>query len=67
MGTFAKDDLKFESGEDLISTYVFTQTTTGNPKDKTFCKQCGVPLWTVTGSSRRNNQLFVRAALLDKG
>lgn len=64
MATFPKSDLKFQSGEDLVSTYVFTQTVSGKPKDKTFCKACGVPLWTVTESARQKGQVFVRTALL---
>ncbi|KAM7183853.1 Mss4-like protein [Naviculisporaceae sp. PSN 640] len=68
MGTFSKDDLKFEPGsEESISTYVFAHTSSGKPKDKTFCKGCGVPLWTVTESARSKGQIFLRTALLDKG
>lgn len=68
MGTFSKDDLRFEPGsEESISTYVFTHTTSGKPKDKTFCKGCGVPLWTVTEGARSKGQIFLRTALLDKG
>lgn len=68
MGTFAKDDVKLEPGsEESISTYVFTQTTSGKPKDKTFCKGCGVPLWTVTESARAKGQILLRTAVLDNG
>ncbi|KAM7220188.1 Mss4-like protein [Rhypophila decipiens] len=68
-GVFSKDDdLNLEPGsEDNISTYVFTKTTSGKPKDKTFCKSCGVPLWTVTDDVRQKGQIILRTALLDKG
>ncbi|KAK3318717.1 Mss4-like protein [Apodospora peruviana] len=67
VGRFSKKDVKIEAGEDLITTYVFTDTSTGKGKDKTFCKTCGAPLWTVPESARKSDELLIRTALLENG
>ncbi|KAK3391286.1 Mss4-like protein [Podospora didyma] len=64
---FPKDDVEVTKGQELITTYVFTDTSSGKGKDKTFCKVCGTPLWTVTESARVQNQLLVRTVVLENG
>ena len=67
MAPFKEADVKIESGRDLINTFVFTDTESGQPKDKTFCKTCGVTLWTITAASREKGEILVRMSLLDTG
>jgi hypothetical protein len=62
---FAHADVKISSGEDLITTYTFTDTSSGAPKDKAFCRTCGVPLWTVPASAR-GTHLLIRPSLLSE-
>ncbi|KAK4182570.1 Mss4-like protein [Podospora australis] len=65
MGFFAEDSIDVLSGKDLISTYVITNTDSGKPKDKMFCKVCGVTVWTSPFIAKERKQLLVRTAVLD--
>ncbi|KAK3379038.1 Mss4-like protein [Lasiosphaeria ovina] len=67
MAVFAGKDVTFQSGQDLVATYTFTNTTSGKGKDKTFCKTCGAQLWTVPDAAKSNNLLLIRTSLLDEG
>ncbi|KAK4233073.1 Mss4-like protein, partial [Achaetomium macrosporum] len=62
---FTQADVKISSGEHLIATYTITDTSSGAPKDKTFCRTCGVPLWTVPASAR-GTHLLIRPSLLSE-
>jgi hypothetical protein len=59
----------FESGEDLVTRYVFTDTESGVPKEKGFCKVCGTPLWAVSVpvGAPEDKTKFIRPVLLDNG
>ncbi|KAL2128289.1 hypothetical protein VTI74DRAFT_9390 [Chaetomium olivicolor] len=62
---FAHADVEISSGEHLITTYTFTDTSSGAPKDKAFCRTCGTPLWTVPASVR-GTHLLIRPSLLSE-
>lgn len=46
-----------------ISTYTFTDTSSGFVKEKAFCRICGVPLWTIPASAK-GTYLLIRTAIL---
>ncbi|CAI4214112.1 unnamed protein product [Parascedosporium putredinis] len=41
---FATKDVEIQAEPGQISEYTFTDTSSGSPKEKAFCKTCGVPL-----------------------
>lgn len=49
-----------------MGSYNLTDTGSGLPKEKVFCRTCGVTLWTVPNSSK-GKFLMVRAPVLDGG
>ncbi|KAI9162789.1 Sorbicillinoid biosynthetic cluster transcription factor sor3 [Paramyrothecium foliicola] len=64
LAKFAEKDIKINtSGENSISVYTLTDTSSGSAKDKAFCKTCGVPLWTVPAAAK-GIYLLIRTALL---
>ncbi|KAK3307762.1 Mss4-like protein [Chaetomium strumarium] len=62
---FAQADVNISEGEHLIATYTFTDTSSGGPKAKAFCRTCGTPLWTVPASAR-GTSLLIRPSLLSE-
>jgi hypothetical protein len=58
--------LHIETSEDAISVHVFTDTSTGNPKEKAFCRSCGCPLWTIPTAYKGEFHL-IRTPLLENG
>ncbi|KAK4235177.1 Mss4-like protein [Achaetomium macrosporum] len=63
---FAHADVKISAGQHLIATYTFiTDTSSGAPKAKAFCRTCGAPLWTVPASAR-GTHLLIRPSLLSE-
>jgi hypothetical protein len=52
--------------DDAISEYTFTDTSSGSPKLKAFCRTCGCPLWTVP-SAAKGKFLLIRTTLLEDG
>ncbi|KAK0726564.1 Mss4-like protein [Apiosordaria backusii] len=65
MVAFPQDSIKIESGEDRITTFTFEATDSGKPKDKMFCKVCGVTLWTAPDHWKKLRQLLVRTPVID--
>ncbi|KAF6805296.1 hypothetical protein CMUS01_14654 [Colletotrichum musicola] len=63
---FASESVETISGSDLISTFTLTDTSSGSPKTRAFCRTCGTPLWT-TPASAKGQFLLVRTSLLDGG
>ncbi|KAF6832388.1 hypothetical protein CPLU01_06213 [Colletotrichum plurivorum] len=63
---FASETVEIVSGSNLISTFTLTDTSSGSPKTKAFCRTCGTPLWTTPASAKRQF-LLVRTSLLDGG
>lgn len=63
---FADKDTAIEAAEGAVSTYTFTDTASGAPKEKAFCKTCGTPLWTVPAAAKGTHRI-VRTAMLDGG
>jgi hypothetical protein len=61
----AQADVNISAGEHLITTYTLTDTSSGAPKAKAFCRTCGVPLWTVPASAR-STSLLIRPSLLSE-
>ncbi|KAK4095974.1 hypothetical protein N658DRAFT_72255 [Parathielavia hyrcaniae] len=62
---FAHADVNISSGTQLITTYNFTDTSSGAHKAKAFCQTCGAPLWTVPASAR-GTHLLIRPSLLSE-
>ncbi|KAI3530424.1 hypothetical protein CTAM01_12217 [Colletotrichum tamarilloi] len=54
------------SGSDLISNFTLADTSSGSPKEKSFCRTCGTPLWT-TPSSAKGRYILIRTSLLEGG
>lgn len=65
IGKFAEKDIKV-SGEENLNTFTFTDTGSGNPKEKMFCKTCGVTMWTIPGAAKGSARM-VRTAVLKDG
>ncbi|KAL1855341.1 hypothetical protein VTK73DRAFT_8573 [Phialemonium thermophilum] len=63
---FADKDIQVEARDGALETYTFDDTGSGLPKDKVFCRICGVPMWTVPGHVK-GRFLMVRAAVIDSG
>ncbi|KAK1716153.1 Mss4-like protein [Colletotrichum acutatum] len=67
--TIAKFEAQFVqvlSGIDLISNFTLTDTSSGSPKEKSFCRTCGTPLWT-TPASAKGRYILIRTSLLAGG
>ncbi|KAK4663408.1 hypothetical protein QC763_000040 [Podospora pseudopauciseta] len=67
MVAFPEESIDIESGKELITTFTFKNTDSGKPKDKMFCKSCGVTLWTAPEHWKQLKQLLVRTPVLDGG
>ncbi|OIW31447.1 hypothetical protein CONLIGDRAFT_318586 [Coniochaeta ligniaria NRRL 30616] len=60
---FACKEVNISSGQDHISIYTLTDTSSGLSKEKAFCTTCGVPLWTIPASAK-DAHLLVRTSVL---
>jgi len=65
MITVLEKDVKIEQGKDLIGIYELTDTESGKPKPRAFCKTCGTPLWTQPASYKERGEMTIRTALFD--
>lgn len=63
---FASSDVDIQAEEGVMSSYTFTDTSSAFPKEKVFCRTCGVTLWTVPNSAK-GKYLMIRAPVLDRG
>ncbi|KAH7349246.1 Mss4-like protein [Plectosphaerella cucumerina] len=63
---FAEPDVQLTVADDAISEYTFTDTSSGSPKLKAFCRTCGCPLWTVPNAAK-GKFLLIRTTLLEDG
>ncbi|KAK2749283.1 hypothetical protein FQN55_003608 [Onygenales sp. PD_40] len=66
MGKFNKEQVKLQSGDELVGTWVVKKTTSGIEKHKLFCNRCGCTLWTIP-MSHKGEKFIVRTALLEDG
>jgi hypothetical protein len=58
--------MKVSGNEDDVAKYELKDTSSGQAKEKSFCRICGCTLWTIPASAKGEFQL-VRTALLDGG
>lgn len=63
---FPSDSVALTIAPDSLTSYTFQDTSSGQSKEKAFCKHCGVPLWTVPASAK-GQFLLIRTAILDDG
>ncbi|KAH9238342.1 hypothetical protein K456DRAFT_1172403 [Colletotrichum gloeosporioides 23] len=63
---FPHESVAITSGSDLVSHFTLSNTSSGSPKEKAFCRVCGTPLWT-TPASAQGQFLLIRTSLLDGG
>lgn len=58
--------MEISAEEEAIREFGFTDTSSGNRKGKSFCKNCGCTLWTIPGAAKGVYHL-VRTSILDEG
>ncbi|KAF4853591.1 hypothetical protein CGCSCA4_v002089 [Colletotrichum siamense] len=63
---FPHESVALTSGSDLVSHFTLSNTSSGSPKEKAFCRVCGTPLWTAPASAQ-GQFLLIRTSLLDGG
>ncbi|KAF4984052.1 hypothetical protein FZEAL_665 [Fusarium zealandicum] len=66
IGKFATKDVQVSAADDAIGEYVLTDTSSGDRKEKAFCRTCGCTLWTVPAAAK-GTFLLIRLPLLDGG
>ncbi|KAK2786859.1 hypothetical protein FQN52_007600 [Onygenales sp. PD_12] len=66
MGKFNEEQVKLQSGDELVGTWVVKKTTSGIEKHKLFCNRCGCTLWTIP-MGHKGEKFIVRTALLEDG
>ena len=52
--------------ESLVTTYTITETGSGFPKEKYFCKRCGCTLYTVPLADE-GRTIVIRPVLIENG
>ena len=60
---FASKDLVVSAGRDSITEFTLANTSSGLPKQKVFCRTCGVTLWTIPGNAE-GNHILIRTSIL---
>ncbi|KAH7323192.1 Mss4-like protein [Stachybotrys elegans] len=63
---FSSADVKITAPDDIISQYTLTDTGSGNPKQKHFCRVCGCTLWTIPAAAE-GTAYIIRTSLIDGG
>ncbi|KAK1621678.1 Mss4-like protein [Colletotrichum phormii] len=58
---FETQSVQVVSGSDLISNFTLADTSSGSPKEKSFCR---TPLWT-TPASAKGRYVLIRTSLLE--
>lgn len=66
LAKYHRDNVSIANGEELMQTFTLKDTTSGSPKDKVFCRQCGCTLWTIP-SHHGGVSLIIRTSLLEGG
>ncbi|KAF5009242.1 hypothetical protein FDECE_4535 [Fusarium decemcellulare] len=66
IGKFASKDVRVTAADDAISQFTVTDTSSGNGKEKAFCRTCGCTLWTIPAAAKGTFHL-IRLPLLDGG
>ncbi|KZT51997.1 hypothetical protein CALCODRAFT_442262 [Calocera cornea HHB12733] len=63
---WAGDVMQITDADKLVTTYIITDTASGRPKIKCFCKRCGCTLWTLY---EKGDMVFrnVRVGLIEDG
>ncbi|KAL6246735.1 hypothetical protein RBB50_006042 [Rhinocladiella similis] len=63
---YDKNLVSVKTGQDLLTQYRLTDTQSGSPKYKVFCRTCGCTLWTVP---TKHGDVFrvVRVSLIEGG
>jgi hypothetical protein len=63
---FSRADVTVSADTDAITKYILKDTSSGSPKEKHFCRQCGCTLWTVPASAKGTTYI-IRTSLLEGG
>ena len=63
---FEKTQISVEGEPASLKTYVLKDTSSGHPKHKVFCSQCGCTLWTIP-TRHGGVHFMVRTSLLEDG
>ncbi|KAK1676931.1 Mss4-like protein [Colletotrichum godetiae] len=63
---FETQSVHVVSGSELIANFTLADTSSGSPKEKSFCRTCGTPLWT-TPASAKGRYVLIRTSLLESG
>lgn len=63
MGTYSTENVEIEDSGDNLGRYTFTNTASGKPKEKLFCKNCGCTILTLLEAYP--GKTFVRTTLFD--
>ncbi|KAF7552838.1 hypothetical protein G7Z17_g4014 [Cylindrodendrum hubeiense] len=63
---FATKDVQISDLGAAIRQFGFTDTASGNRKEKSFCGTCGCTLWTIPGAAKGVYHL-IRTSILDGG
>ncbi|EXJ80122.1 hypothetical protein A1O1_08264, partial [Capronia coronata CBS 617.96] len=63
---FHRDNVDITKGANLIKTFTLTDTSSGHPKHKAFCTECGCTLWTIP-THHGGDFLMVRTSLIQTG
>lgn len=66
MAKFAHNDVKLSASDKDITVHTFTDTASGAPKEKVFCRHCAVTIWTIP-ESIKGSFLLVRTPVLNEG
>ncbi|KAH6892572.1 Mss4-like protein [Thelonectria olida] len=66
LAKFATKDIEVVGNEDDMAKYELKDTSSGQVKEKSFCRRCGCTLWTIPASAKGKFHL-VRTALLNGG
>jgi hypothetical protein len=63
---FPASAITVTAGEDKIKKYIVTKTSSGSPKHKVFCGECGCTLWTIP-MHHGGDAFIIRTSLLENG
>ncbi|EJU05009.1 hypothetical protein DACRYDRAFT_76034 [Dacryopinax primogenitus] len=63
---WSERNMTIHDREKLVNSFILTNTASGHPKIKCFCKVCGCTLWTIF---ERGDEVFrnVRVGLIEDG
>ncbi|RAL13298.1 GFA family protein [Aspergillus homomorphus CBS 101889] len=65
--SYPRSQVTLHDPEGLSATYEITNTISGAPKDKCFCKRCGCTIYTVPQSTQAAGCIVIRVALIENG